>query len=71
MAYGLLFEELKNDCDYMKRILCSVIVMFLVRKQNLAGPKFVYEWEMETVMTRSLIAQDSLIKTGSRILIPQ
>lgn len=42
MTYGFIFEELKNDCDYMKIILCSVIVTFLVRKQNLTGHKFIH-----------------------------
>jgi hypothetical protein len=48
MAYGSVVEGLNNDDDYMIRILCSVIVMFLVRKQNLAGYKFIHEREVET-----------------------
>jgi len=32
MAYDFVGEELNNDCDYMRRILCSAIVVFLARK---------------------------------------
>lgn len=60
MVQDFVVEELNNDGDYMRIILCSVIVMFLVRKQNLAGHKIVHEMEVETVTTRSLIKQDTV-----------
>jgi hypothetical protein len=60
MAYGFFVEEIYNDGDHMRRILCSVIVMFLVRKQNLAGHKFIHEREVETVKTRSQIKQNTV-----------
>lgn len=32
MAYGFFVEEIYNDGDHMRRIICSVIVMFFMRK---------------------------------------
>ena len=60
MAYGFVVEGLNNDDDYMMRILSNVIVMFLVRKQILAGHKFIHESVVETVRTRSLIKQEAV-----------
>ena len=60
VVYGFVVEKLSNDGDYMRRILCSINVMFLVRKQNLAGHKFTEEREVKTVTTRSLIKQETV-----------
>jgi hypothetical protein len=60
MAYFFVVEELNNDGDYTRRLLCSVTVVFLGRKQNLAGHKFVQERELETVTKRSLIKQETV-----------
>ena len=60
MAYGFVVEELDDDGDYIRRIICSVFVMFLVRKQNRAGHKFIHERVVEIVTTRSQIKQDTV-----------
>jgi hypothetical protein len=49
-----------NDCDYIRDILCSAIFMFRARKQNPGGHKFIQEWEVETVITRLLLTQNTL-----------